>query len=309
MLRLCQLETNALKATDWMKKLSDLHEAHPSEREKLEEREADSLSDLAIITSFMQDILPVISMSSLSRKKNQMFVARSQELDAEMNELKSKLDLRDFVVPIDNILEPGVASKTLDLLDHFIIENAGTKMGFLYQDLVQECFVEIERQFELLKNRTEQKEPAVVTPTPPPVPEPREKRVEQRKQKEKTRPSHSSIFEIVATPEEEEPLEEQQPTIFKVRASTAEVFSTLFAKAESRGSVSWTAFLSAMTDLGFSVQPRTGSVYTFFPPKDMHAGNSLTLQGRTNPRLRVIMPLCTQSAYGECTGGMRRHSK
>ncbi|KIW66111.1 hypothetical protein PV04_08315 [Phialophora macrospora] len=265
MLRLCQLETDALKATDWMNKLSELHDAHPSEREKLEEREADSLSDLAIIISFIQDLSPATSMPSLSRKKNQMFVARSQELDAEMNELKSKIDLRDLVVPIDNLLEPGVASKTLNLLDHFILENAGTKLGFLYQDLVEECFVEMERQYKLVKDRMAQKEPAEVTPTPPRVPEPRETRVERRKQKEKTRPSHSSIFEIVATPEVEEPLEEQHPTIFKVRASTAEVFSTLFAKGESRGSVSWTAFVSAMTDLGFSAQPKTGSVYTFFP--------------------------------------------
>ncbi|KAF2103130.1 hypothetical protein NA57DRAFT_63799 [Rhizodiscina lignyota] len=277
MLRLCQFETDTSKATDWMKKLSELHNSHPAEREKLEEREADSLSDLAIITSFMQDLSLAISMPSLSRKKNQMFVARSQELDAEMNELESKVDLRDFVVPIDNLLEPGVASKALTLLDRFIIEHAGTKVGFLYQDLVEECLDEIERQYKLVKNRTEQKEPAEVIPTPSPVPEPREKRVEQRKEKEKTRPSHSSVFEIVAIPEEKGPLEEEQPTILRVRASTAEVFSTLFTKAESRGSVSWTAFVSAMTDLGFSVQPRTGSVYTFLPPESMHVSKSLTL--------------------------------
>lgn len=277
MLRLCQSETDASKATDWMKKLSELHNAHPAEREKLEEREADSLSDLAIITSFMEDLSLTISMPSLSRKKNQMFIARSQELDAEGNELKSKVDLRDFVVPIDNLLEPGAASKALALLDRFIIENSGTKVGFLYQDLLEECLDEIERQYKLAKSRTEQKEPAEVIPILPPVPEPREKRVEQRKQKEKTRPSHSSVFEIVPAPEEKEPLEEEQPTVLRVRASTAEVFSTLFTKAESRGSVSWTAFVSAMTDLGFSVQPRTGSVYTFLPPESMHVSKSLTL--------------------------------
>jgi hypothetical protein len=99
MLRLCQPETNVLRAADWMKKLSNLHEAHPSERAKLQEREADSLSDLAIITSFVQDLSRAISMPSLSHKKNQMFVARSQQLDAEMNLLMSRIDLRDFVVP------------------------------------------------------------------------------------------------------------------------------------------------------------------------------------------------------------------
>ena len=277
MLRLCQLETDALKATDWIKKLSDLHEAHPSEREKTQAREADSVGDLAIITSFIQDISPAISMPSLSRKKNQMFVTGTQALDAEMNELKSKIDLRDFVVPIDNLREPSVASKTLSLLDMFIVDNAGTKMGFLYQDLIEECFVEIERQYEVAKKRAEQKELAEAKPTPPPDPEPREKRVEQRQLKEKTRPSHSSVFEIVAPPEGGVSLEEEEPSIFKVRAATAEVCSTLFAKAESRGSVSWAAFISAMTDLGFSVQPRTGSVYTFFPPESMNANKSLTL--------------------------------
>jgi hypothetical protein len=150
-------------------------------------------------------------------------------------------------------------------------------MGFLYQDLIEECFVEIERQSQLVKNRTEQKEPVEVAPTPTLVPEPQEKRVEQRKQKEKTRPSHSSVFEIIAPLEEEESLEEEQPILIKVRASTAEVFSALFAKAESRGSVSWMAFVSAMTDLGFSIQPKAGSVYTFFPPESMQVSKSLTL--------------------------------
>ena len=35
MLRLCQSETNASKAVDWIKNLSELHETHPMEREKL----------------------------------------------------------------------------------------------------------------------------------------------------------------------------------------------------------------------------------------------------------------------------------
>ena len=277
MLRLYQAN-DASRATEWMKKLSDLYEAHPSEQEKLYEREADSLSNLAIVTSFVQNLSSTISLPTLSRKKNQMFVTRSQELDEEINELKSKVDLTDLVVPIDNLREPGVANKALNLLDQVVIDNAGTKMGFLYQDLVEECFVEIKRQYkESIQTRAVQNRPAEVTSFPPPVPEPREKRMEQRKQKEKTRPSHSSVYEIVAPPKEEGPLEAEPPTIFKVKASTAAVFSTLFTKGASRGSVSWTAFVSAMTDLGLSVQPKTGSVYTFEPPESISVNKSLTL--------------------------------
>jgi len=54
-----------------------------------------------------------------------------------------------------------------------------------------------------------------------------------------------------------------------VRPSTAEVFSTLFDKKQSRGSVNWVNFEAAMADLGFSFMPKFGSVYTFLPPKSM----------------------------------------
>jgi hypothetical protein len=75
-----------------------------------------------------------------------MFVARSQDLDAEMQVFKAKLDLRDLVVPIDNLLKPGVALKALAYLDTFIVENVGTRMGFLYQDLTEARLAEIESQ-------------------------------------------------------------------------------------------------------------------------------------------------------------------
>lgn len=107
-------------------------------------------------------------------------------------------------------------------------------------------------------------------PFPESAQQPAEKRVEQRRRKEKTRPSHSSVYEIAppAEPAAEEEAEEPAaplPTI-KVSPSTAQVFWTLFAKSESRGTVSWAAFLGAMADLGFSVMPKYGSVYTFLPP-------------------------------------------
>lgn len=55
----------------------------------------------------------------------------------------------------------------------------------------------------------------------------------------------------------------------KVKASTASVFHTLFSKSEARGSVSWADFAAAMADLGFSVTPKYGSVFTFNPPESM----------------------------------------
>lgn len=54
-----------------------------------------------------------------------------------------------------------------------------------------------------------------------------------------------------------------------MKATTASVFTTLFHRAEAQGSVSWTDFESAMADVGFSVTPKGGSVFTFNPPASM----------------------------------------
>jgi len=270
-LRLCQDETDARRAVDWIKRLTELHEAHPEERERLSDREADALSDLAAIIGFIWEVSPAISMPPLSRKKGQMFVSRSRDIEVELNPVKKEVDLRDYAVPIDNLLEPGVAESALGALDRFIIHKTGTKMGFLYQDMIEDSLSDLQKQYQHIKAKTEKKES---TPFTVPTSQPTEKRVEARKQKEKTRSSTTCTFELVPTPEPPPP---PPASPFRVASTTAEVFLTLFKKSESRGSVSWAAFAAAMGDLGFSVIPKFGSVYTFQPPEGMEVQKPLTL--------------------------------
>ncbi|EJT76681.1 hypothetical protein GGTG_06597 [Gaeumannomyces tritici R3-111a-1] len=270
-LRLCQDTTDASKAVDWITKLTELHEAHPEERKRLSNEEADALSDLAAIIGFTWEVSPAISMPPLSRKKGQLFVSRSQDLEAELNMARKEVDLRDYVLPIDNLLEPGVAKAALGALDQFVVDKTGTKMGFLYQDLIEECLSDLQNQYQHIKAQTDTKKS---TPMPAPTLQPTEKLVEERKQKEKTRPSATCAFELVATPEPSPP---PPASPLKVASSTAEVFLTFFNKSESRGSVSWAAFEAAMSDLGFSVLPKFGSVYTFQPPEGMEIQRPLTL--------------------------------
>ncbi|WYZ43697.1 hypothetical protein EsH8_VII_000133 [Colletotrichum jinshuiense] len=274
-LRLCQADMSAAKSIEWLKKLSDLHQAHPSERENLTEREAQALGNLAVIVGFIQDLSPAVSMPPLSRKKGQLFISRAQELEAELNQDKKDLDLRDFAVPIDDLLEPGVADGTLKVLEQFVIDKTGAKLGHLYQDLVGDCFSDLQSQYENFKAKASQDQTAW-TPLPVPPPEPKEKLVEQRRQKEKTRPSGPSAYDIVPVAQ---PVEEQsQPAqAFKVDAATAEVFANLFRKSEARAPVAWTAFEGAMADLGFSVLPKYGSVFTFMPPESMAVKKPFTV--------------------------------
>ncbi|KAF4836008.1 hypothetical protein CGCSCA4_v012553 [Colletotrichum siamense] len=117
LLRLCQPSTALSNATDWMKRLGDLYTAHPTERERLEERQADALFDLAVIVGFVQDLSSAVTLPSCSNKKGRAFVKRSRELEAELTALKTEIDLRDYAVPIDNLLEPGMAEGALASLE------------------------------------------------------------------------------------------------------------------------------------------------------------------------------------------------
>lgn len=279
LLRLCQTETTASKAPDWLDKLATLHKSYPSERERLEEREFEAMCDTAAIVALMQDLAPGISMPPLSRNKGQLFVSRTKDLDTELDSLKEGLDLTDFVVPIDNLLEPGMAENALKALDDFVVEKAGSSLGFIYQDVIEDCFDDLPKQYQQIKAKAEKAQPSFVPVTQQEA-EPPETRIEQRREKQKTRPAHRSLYDI-APPAEARNAEGPAATApqekKQVKSSTFNVFSTLFAKAEARGSVSWAAFEAAMADLGFSVVPKFGSVFTFLPPESMNASKAFTV--------------------------------
>ena len=292
MLRLCHPDTNASKAVDWAQKLSDLHDAHAEEREKLVDRELDAFGDLAIIICFIRDLSALVSLPAMSRKKGQTFILRSHELEKELNQLKNGIDLRDFAVPIKNLLEPGVAEAALKTMDQYIVDKTGAELGFLHQDLVDDCFADLERRRQEATAKAQ--ETAAAPSTTVSIPELPEERVEQRRQKSKTRPSHSSVYEIARPTEGTSAAagsEVSPRQTLKVRKSTADVFSTLFDKSKSRGTVSWEAFEAAMADLGFSIFPKMGSVYTFCPPESMDTKKSFTIHRPHQSRIEGYMIL------------------
>ncbi|KAG7069794.1 Ipa protein [Colletotrichum scovillei] len=268
--------TTAAKAVEWLKKLGDLHQAYPEEREKLVESEFESLCDLATTVAFIQDVTKLI-------------------------ELKTGIDLRDFAVPIDNLLEPGMTAEALENLNQFMVDNAGAKLGVLYEDLVFECFSDLENQYQQYKIKITQGQKDW-TPLPVPAPEPRETLVEQRKQKEKTRPAHVSAFEVgpEANVSTTEPVVEKQT--FKVSPAAADVFNALFKKSESRGAVNWTVFEGAMAELGFSVLPKYGSVFTFMPPDSMAVKRPFTIhrphKSQTEGYMTLVYSRRLARAYG-----------
>ncbi|EWZ97339.1 hypothetical protein FOWG_01826 [Fusarium oxysporum f. sp. lycopersici MN25] len=285
-----------------MEKLSDLYKTHLLEREKLDERESRTLHDVAAIVAFVQDLSAVHSFPSASRKKGNLLVTGLQEVDTELNQIKKEVDLRDYAAPIDNLLEPGMSAKALEALDEFVVEKTGTKMGSLYRDELEKAFRNVEEQYQQAKdkaNKDSKAEFVTIDTTPVDAKE----RIETRRQKEKTRPEHSSVYAITPTTDSLEQKEAVKPTQpVKVSSSTGEVFATLFDKTQSRGSVNWSAFEAAMSELGFSVLPRFGSVYTFRPSENMDIKRPVSIhrphKSQVEGYLILILARRLNRAYG-----------
>jgi hypothetical protein len=264
-----------------MKKLDDHNTRHPDDFQRLTKDQVFALGDLAIIISFMHTLSTSLPIVSGSKKSGVLFVGRTSDLDTRLTQYKAKADFGDHLVPAGNLLEPGVARKALKALDEFILEQAGARLGMLYEDLLHHCLNDVEKKYSVARVRLEKAEEQQQPHVPLPVLEERKPasvRVEEQTQKFKTRRAdEATTNDIPAT--EHMPLEgglEVAPRL-DVKASTALVFSTMFAKAHARGSVPWAGFAGAMADVGFSVTPKGGSIFTFNPPESMGATRSVTL--------------------------------
>ncbi|KAJ1325944.1 hypothetical protein MN608_09145 [Microdochium nivale] len=270
LLRLCQPETTVAKAGDWIQQLDGLRQSHPMDWQRIVPVAYKALGELVSIVQFCQSLGQAISMPAFSRKKGQHFVTETGKLETEMNKIKPELDLMEFAAPLDMLLEPGMAEKALQSLDNFIVEKAGTKIGFLYEDLISGCLKSLEQIVDnSSKSSAHQKDAFVPLPSTDAAISV-EAQIQQRQEKAKTRPEKPSVFEITTSKAGPEacattsPISKStEPARLAVKSSTAETFATMFSKSEKRSPVAWSAFEAAMADAGFSIIPRQGSIYTF----------------------------------------------
>ncbi|KAF9870188.1 ipa protein [Colletotrichum karsti] len=260
LLTLAQPETTAAKAVDWLKKLGEMYENIPLEREKFPEEVVDVLGDVAIIVIFIQDATLATSMPPLSRKKGQFFVSRAQGLEAEFNQIKKDLNLSEFAAPIDKLREPSNTEGALKALDRFLAEKAGAKLGFLYEDLVQDSVAHLAKQHEESKAKGEMD----WTPLPIEGAESREKFVEDRKKRNENRTSEISSLDI--RPDGQRPAAEEVASPAKAIQAIpriGEVFSKLLGKAEASDPVKWEDLEDAMRTAGFRPIPKYNVFTTF----------------------------------------------
>jgi hypothetical protein len=237
----------------------------------------EALGDLAIIVSFMHMTSTAIPMAPVSRKSGLLFTAQVAELEKELNSLKPKADFGDYVIPMDNLLEPGATTGALAALDEFIVQKTGAKLGSLFEDVVQDSLSGLEILYEEAKAKQEKADKQTTYVPLPTEPSPSSSaKIADRRAKEKTRPV-GSVYTITAPPVTPQIVVTEPAPQIKVKAVTAALFSKLFSRSEARGSIPWRDFESAMADLGFSVTPKGGSIFDFHPPSSMNTTRPITL--------------------------------
>lgn len=280
-LRLCQPQTDMAMAVVWITKLDTFHRSTVTEYSELRERELNAFGDLAVTTNFVQSLVTTFPLPRSDYNKGQKYISKLKSVESEIDSIKTEIDLSEFATPIDNLLETGMAEGALTALNRFIVDKSGTELRFLYQDLNEECLSNIQNQEQSVKGPAVNDASFRIAESPDLV-----GRVEQRRQKHKTRPVHSPVSNIspaiAIAPEAERT---RISPIFKVKPDTYTVFSTLFSGSTSRGSISWAAFGAAMTDLEFSILPKTGSVYTFAPPRNFPVQQSINLHRPHQPQI------------------------
>ena len=289
LLSLCQ-ENEAAAAMDLVKKIDDLHQTSPATQGGMRQAEFEALSNLATTASFVVDITSVFTLPSKAGKKGQIYKTRLEALTTERNSVKDGMDLSEFVTPMSNLLEKKNAEGAINALDTLVVERTGTKLELLYQDMIEECLVNIHDYHEQQQSKAAQGKievppyvPIIETTSP-------ETQIEQRREKNKKRPPQSSVFHGPTIPTNDSDGEEDIPK-FRVRQDTSNTLSVLFTRGEARGSIHWTDFESAMADLGFSVIPKFGSVYTFLPPARTGVQKSLTLHRPHQSRVEGVVLL------------------
>ncbi|KAL5086935.1 hypothetical protein Trisim1_008502 [Trichoderma cf. simile WF8] len=292
MLRLCQPQTHASQAFQWVNKLDELYNSKPSCWKSLQQREVDALDELFWIVPLIEELSMVIALPPLSRKTGQLYINGSWELDYGLNKIRKEIDLQAFSVPLNKLLEPGMANEALTQLDDLVELHASCKMDFFYHYVVQYCSAYYRARSQETKDIEQNEYPFTTAYCIA-------HGVDLKKYEENRSPAQTSASENEQTVNK--PNKEQ---LQKLDANPAakKVFSTLFEEPKAGASITWTAFISAMAAMGFDVKHGYCSLHAFVPSSNMPMMPILTVSRPPNHKIEghLIPTLARQlkKAYG-----------
>jgi hypothetical protein len=293
LMNLCLSRTSAKDAVDWVVKLCDLHDGFPEEAARLQEREFEALSAMINILSFHRDLAAVVTVPAVSAHKGHMFNSRYKAVNKKLEVVRkaNELDISRYAFPVVKLKEQDMATSALGELDRYVATKAGKAVNPLYQDMVQDCLSGLQKRYlnekaQQVASSSSGQQPggSSTAGTSSLGAAEGTKGDKTKKKKRKTRPSpatdvHPPLDANVPEPAAAVPvLQVLNPAHrIQVSAATADVFLRLFDRSQIRGPIRWTDFQSAMVEIGFSIRPAMGSIYTFSPPGHMSNSQPITL--------------------------------
>ncbi|KAK1585420.1 uncharacterized protein LY79DRAFT_660491 [Colletotrichum navitas] len=276
-IRLCQPETTAEAAFEWLQKLRDLCETSTEALEQLEAWEADSLADLVTMLTLIENLTDAAALPPVNGKKRVkgLFVSKCQHVDRDLWALRDEVDLTPFTVPPARLGKPEVAAGALETISEFCRKKTGSSVEGNYDKAVRESLSELRRR--LAQAQTKQQKGKAPAPAPAgpssfidKIQDSHDEGEQQgRKEKVKTRPAEGPEAGLLPpAPPTPPPPQAPEPEKIKVTAATAAVFEALFDRTQNRRPIAFPALEAAMAELGFTVDSHggVGSATKFVPP-------------------------------------------
>ncbi|KAH7353912.1 hypothetical protein B0T11DRAFT_312366 [Plectosphaerella cucumerina] len=256
LLRLCKSGTSWAEAAKCIKTLDDLYRNQPAQRDELGDEVADALSDVAEIFWLTQ---------SLSKTE---VITAIEAVDLELDGAKDSLRLAEFTVPREKIARPESAAGALRRLDKDLGQAWQGGIASRYSTATSRCVDELEAipddmptgtsvvTADAKVSRKGSDEDESTTPQP------------EKHPKIKTRPAQppSTTQTEMRRDDEDIVMKDKASAEMLVTTNTMGTMTALFSRFES-----------AMADLGFSILPRGGSVYTYTPPSSFSKAGQTTI--------------------------------
>ncbi|PLB54148.1 hypothetical protein P170DRAFT_344444 [Aspergillus steynii IBT 23096] len=286
-LRLYQAKTKVADAGHWLQKIFGLYNNDDALVDLKNQGPRDAIHELAVITGLFKSLKKAVQLPPSNPRKGRTYINCIKAMAPEIESIKESLDVTDLAMPPDRIRIPGVLERVLDKVDEVIDCYTGTQLSTLYEERIEECMLAIRKRSD--ENRTQvQRERELMAERLSMTEAPAGSlKIKERKVKPKTRPTQSSSEQSdessssASSPPE---IVEERPTM-KVKPESYDVFKTLLSRAEPRGSLAWSAFTAAMSELGFAVTHKYGSVVTFEPSASLSHLKAFTFHRPHESRL------------------------
>ncbi|KAA8914689.1 hypothetical protein FN846DRAFT_926280 [Sphaerosporella brunnea] len=248
-----------------LKEIHQLEEEVPKFRENINDQVGAALGDVAVITALM---VKLRSLVAIPKQPTVVFVKSLQERMSRLKEAWESVERDDYASPVSKLKDPGMAEAYYGILADECVKRLNVRLDRLFDDCIETALCRTIETMETMELQSLNRRCQI--PWDPFVDAVGEKKPlpdssAEKREKIKTRGTPAAEYLVQ---QNHLPSKKVNPTATEkipISSNAAKTLKKLFSPAASQSSsgVPWSAFLAAMTNLGFSTEPLWGSVVRF----------------------------------------------